>query len=84
MHPNIRENAFPLNILPTLFLTVVLSKLPTITIQRTADTHLKQNRERLAATPPIIYERRLARRRCSSPYPPMLAHPDVLYWLGAR
>lgn len=84
MHPNIRENALPLNILPTLFLAVVLSKLPTIIIQRTADNHLKQNRERLAATSPIVYERRLPRHRRSSPHPPMLAHPDVLSWLNAR
>jgi hypothetical protein len=59
MHPITRENALPLNLLPTLLLAVVLSKLPTVIIQRVADKRLKHNRERLAATPPIICERRL-------------------------
>jgi hypothetical protein len=77
MHPNIRENALPLHILPTLLLAVVLCKLPT---QRGADKHLKHNRARLAATPPIICERRLPRHwrsnlHPSSPAP--LTHPDL-------
>lgn len=87
MHPNIRENALPLNILPTLFLAVILSKLPTAIVQRVADKHLRQNRERLAAAPPIICERRLPRHRHSSLYPPALAHPALILnatpWLGA-
>lgn len=70
MHPNIRENALSLNILPTLFLAVVLCKLLAAIIQRGADNHLKQNRERLAALSPIICERRLPRHWRSSLYPP--------------
>ncbi len=59
MHPTIRENRLPLNLLPTLFLAVILSEVSTVIVQRAADKHLKQNRARLAAAPPIIHERRL-------------------------
>lgn len=87
MHPKTRENALPLNILPTLLLTVILSKLPTAIVQRVADKHLRQNRERLAAAPPIICERRLPRHRRSSLHPPALAHPALILnatpWLDA-
>lgn len=87
MHPNIRENALPLHVLPTLLLAVVLCKLPT---QRGADKHLKHNRARLAATPPIICERRLPHWR-SSLYPSSsapLPHPALRLaatpWLSAQ
>ena len=70
MHPNFRENPLPLHILPTLLLAVVLCKLPTLIIQRGADKHFKHNRERLAAAPPIICERRLPRHWRSGLYPP--------------
>ena len=91
MHPNIRENAPPLHILPTLLLAVVLCKLPTVIIQRSADKHLKQNRESLAAAPPIVCERRLPRHwrshlHPSSPAP--LTHPPLRLaatsWLSAQ
>jgi len=90
MHPKNREHALPLNLLPTLFLAVILSKLSTVIIQRVADKHLKQNRERLAAAPPIICERRLPRHRRSSLHPPspaLLANSalsiNATPWLGA-
>lgn len=52
MHPTIRENGLPLNLLPTLFLTALLSDVSTVILQRNADKHLKQNRARLAAHHP--------------------------------
>ena len=73
MHPKPRENALLLNILPTLFLAVVLSKLSSITLQCVADRHFRQNRQRLAAAPPIIHERRLPRHRRPSLSPALPA-----------
>ena len=80
MHPTIRENRLPFKLLPTLFLAILLSKVSTVIVQRSADKHLKQNRARLAAAPPIIHERRLG---LHPPTPSLSALSlNITLWLG--
>ena len=72
MHPVIRGNALAPNLLPTLLLAVVLSKVSTVIIQRITDRHFLYPRSRhLPVAPSITCERRLTRQRRA---PILLAH----------